>query len=88
MSKELCIDSDNNIKWVWITDSDRFKKICIIVNEEIFSILSDQKTTIQEVRSIVNDILKGKIDYQEEDKRHWFLSDYYSRDKNKNKTIR
>ena len=62
--KEICIDSNNNIKWVWITDSDCFKKIVIEINDEIFSILSDEKTSIQEVKQIVNDILTGKINYE------------------------
>ena len=64
MSKELCINADNSIKWVWITDRDCFEKIVIEINDEIFSILSDEKTSIQEVKQIVNDILTSKINYE------------------------
>ena len=64
MSKELCINADNSIKWVWITDRDCFEKIVIEINDEIFSILSDEKTSIQEVKKIINDILTSKINYE------------------------
>ncbi len=62
--KELIIDSDWAIKWKNITDRDRIEKISIEINDEIFSILSDVKTPIQEVRKIVNDILQWIIDYE------------------------
>ena len=64
MSKELCIEANWDIRWVWITDRDCFEKIVVEINDEIFSILSDEKTSIQEVKKIINDILTSKINYE------------------------
>ena len=49
MEKEIIIEKNWDIKFRWINDRERFEKICIIVNDEIYSILIDPKTELSKV---------------------------------------
>jgi hypothetical protein len=64
MERIICIDSNNTIKWKNISDIEKMEKIVIQVNSEVYDILTNPKTELSKIKSIVNDILESKIDYE------------------------
>jgi hypothetical protein len=63
-NNEIVIESNWDIRFKNITDRERFEKICIQVNSEIYDILTNPKTELSKIRKIVNDILQWVLDYE------------------------
>jgi hypothetical protein len=54
--KEILIELNWDIRFKNITDRERFEKIIVLVNEEVYAILTDPKTELKVINEIVHNL--------------------------------